>query len=399
MNEQHVEVLKDVVSRLARRGGGSPEKYLDSTSILYTSYAYLPIIYPLHAKNFTFYKVYSNMPPHLVDAVSDVISELGLDMDSRDPMAASVTIVYSSVRLCVESTRPGAVVSDLDFSIGGLRSGLRGFCEALSKAHLIILVLASHFYISYAPNLYVELLSDYASRNEAFRECKGISIKSINDIVDVRSRCPRAYEGFRRTLTSRVITGLRALLGSLYMVKWVYEPMEVLGLRPPTFLPGAAPGEGRGGIARLYPAQPTYLGRLVSEALEVWMHSLIDDKTLQAFGRAVAEYFLLLKAFRDGIADLAGRERKWSNIYSFEPLAEWRSRLEELVKQYSGLETISPIRMGEVVDDLISYVLNEKAHQEAALYAGLVDVARRFTYFNDIDLQDLISSRIIRVRV
>ena len=389
-----LEALSKLASDLAvRRGKGDDlEEYLEYAGSFYDVYGYLPIVYPIHARNFTYYKILSKAPDDARTLVELASEHLDAELNPLNPMNVAAAIVYWSLRLCVERTRPGSALGEASFRIGTLKVGLNAYCDAMARIPLVTLVLASNYYYSYALNFYLEALSEFASKSATFKECryKG-PFRDPDDVALVSRECPESYEGFRRELTSRVGTGLRALLASLYLIKWIYDPLEVLGLLEPRLIRG-------GGLRSNYPVQPTYLGRLLSEALEVWMHSLVDDRALRAFGLAVLEYFRLVENFLEEPRRLEGSVRKWENLYVSEPIREWVNALKVIIEESEALKAVNPLRLGEAVEDLVSVAINERAHALIAGYTSRPQLASLYTKLSNVDMRDLVFNRILRIK-
>lgn len=383
-----LENLASIINSLSKRGSGSLEEYLGNIGYVYSRYGYMPIVYPIFAKNFSYHKEVvkgRKEAEYIVDALS---KELGVEVDYSNPFDQAAAVLYWSMRLCIDMTRPGSELGNVDVSIGTARVRFDGFCDIMSKAQLSVLLMAGSEYATYASKFYMQALSDFVRKSSISKECEYKQIPETIDVLrELDARCPGVVEGFRRELTSRIITGMRGLLASLYLVKWVYNPLDIIVLERHEFM------VAKGGVRSSYAAQPNYLGRLVSEALEVWMNSLVDLKTLNAFGKVILEYYRLLSMIQEEPNILESSTRKYENLYESRPVAEWLHRVKRLIQDNDSLSIVNPLRLGEVVDDIVMAVLNEKAHSIAAEYSDNPEVSAYFTRFEKINIKDLIFNK------
>jgi len=402
------ENLSVVVSNLchrrnisSRRKEAAYKEYLENIAKLYVDYAYLPQVYPVFAINFNYHspksfnRIYSNLE-NIYNILSDIIG----DISPKTPEGIITLTVVGTIVLCVEASR--GYTPDAEFEIGSAKVGVSGYCSLMRHAHRSSLILASNKFMDYALEFVVEALSNFINKTkiESCRKCSNFTLtRSLKGISRFRSSCPDCYEGFRRELTSRILTSFRGLLFSLYGLKWMYNSEHLLGNElEGVVLPVERKGRGGGGLRNNYAVVPTYLGRLIAQAIEVWSGRIPDYEAFRGVARVVKEYVDVYEEFR--------REARRINkgitpvsIYMSESVSKWHASVVRTIQELPILSLVVHTGLGEISDDLVNFAVNERVHSIAAsFYSPLVYSS--FQWFSALDFESLLVNRVLReVRV
>jgi hypothetical protein len=399
-----VGAAASMFSRLALRKNTKPTseslaKFLASAGRLYAATGYLPQASPGHAKNFTYWQVLGEPGEESAALVRSASTVLGRsDLDQSDPGDVAGTMLFWMVYGCTTAYTGGGVeAGGFRVSVGRRSVGLDAICTILGPGLHMFLTIAEHKYLYYTSDFLLSILADFLKSTKTSL-CSGCEdwrsrLRSIRDIMEFNERCPRCWEAFRRELTSRISPGLRAALLSLYLYKWIYNPTEILQGTTPALLDTRPRGP-----RAVYPLTPTYLGRLVSEAIETWRFIMVGEDDLKALGNIIIDYFRLFPRVREEAGKIlkGSGGRLWANLYrDLESISVFIEKLEEAQEASLALKRIGAVRTGEIVDDVVGYIINEAAYRVVArsIDPGL---AAFFRYFEGINLESLIYKRILR---
>ena len=398
--------LSKIVSTLCVRKSISSSRkdvalanYIRSIARLYEEHAYLPQVYPAFAVNYNYYppQVYSRLSNSL-ERLHDALGEFVRgDIDPKSPLGLIQLILTGTAVLCVEASH--GYTPEVEFRVGGICVSVFGYCSLMRHAHRSTLMLASNTFMDYALAFMAEALSNFVSRtgSEVCRDCQDEArlAKSLKGLWRFRNTCPTCYEAFRRELTSRIMTAYRGYLASLYGVKWMYNSGALLGYELEGIaLPLPSTGRGGRGVRANYSVIPTYLGRLIAQAIEVWSGRIPDYDAFRGLSQAIQEYVRLFSLFRSE-ASRIGEEGKAVSIYRLNSVSEWHNNTQKIIQEIPALSLVVPTGLGEVVDDLVNYAVNERIHAiTAANYAP--EVREAFQWFSSVDFEVLLSNRVLR---
>ena len=396
--EELAKGLAEAVGVLAKRRSvthsskdESYRKYLVEVSRHYEALGYLPQIYPAFAINYTYYlPSKARKVSEALARVKEALGELAGDVDPRRPPDWAKLTTVGSVVLCMEASR-GRHASAV-FTIGNLRTGVAGYCSLIQHAHRSSLLVAANYYIYSALPFVLESLRDYVDRTRA-RACDGCSRQArnaggIRGLWRFQLACPECYEAYRRELTSRTFSGYRALLGTILGVKWVYNALHIIG----EDLDGViTPAQG---VRRNYPVMPTYLGRLLGNAVEAWSGRIPDAGGVRGLAEAVSWYIELYQKFRVEALDIASRGRVQS-MYTLRCVTDFLAKVRDAIREHPALALVVPLGTVDIVDDLVNYVVNERIHRTAAEYYA-PETRDSFRWFEQIDIETLVIARTVR---
>lgn len=399
--------LSEIVSTLCvRRSISSSRKdyalknYVHSIAHLYERHAYLPQVYPAFAVNYNYYarEVYNSLSgslSSLYEALGDLIRE---DLELDNPLRLIQLTLTGTVVLCVEVSQGYA--PSVEFNIGGIKVSVYGYCSLMRHAHRSILMLASNTFMDYALAFMLEALSSFIDKTES-SACQGCRDKirqmgSLKGLWRFRNTCPECYEAFRRELTSRIMTAYRGYLASLYSVKWMYNSGALFGYELDGITLPLATGRGGRGVRANYSVLPTYLGRLIAQAIEVWSGRITDYDAFKGLFQVIREYLKIYTSFRRE-ANRIKEIGKAVNIYRLNSVSEWHNNVHEIIQETPTLSLVIPTGLGEIVDDLVNYAVNEHVHKITAGYYA-PEAKESFRWFNYIDFETLLTNRILRAR-
>jgi hypothetical protein len=399
-----VGAATSMFSRLALRKDAKPTsesliRFLAGTGRLYATMGYLPQVSPGHARNFTYWQVLAEPSEEAIVLVRAASAMLGRDdLDSRNPGDVAGSILFWIVYACATAYTGGGVEAEwFEVSIGRRSVRLNALCTILGPGLRMFLTAAEHKYLYYTSDFLLSVLIDFLKSTKTSL-CSGcgewqLRLRSLRDVMEFNEECPRCWEAFRRESTSRISPGLRAALLSLYLYKWIYNPTEILQVTTPALLDVRPRGP-----RAVYPLTPTYLGRLVSEAIETWRFILVGEDDLNILGNIIIEYFRLFPKVREEAGKIlkGSGGRLWANLYrDLESIRNFIEMLEEAQEASPALRRIGAVRTGEIVDDIVGFILNEAVYR---IVAHSIDpgLAVFFRYFEGADLESLIYKRILR---
>lgn len=375
-------------------------EYIRNIASLYDEHGYLPQVYPAFAVNFKYYsmKVFDKLSVNtmkLRDSLGDLIKD---EVNPKSPTGLIQLTLTASALLCVEASQ--GHIPETKFRIGRINVSTRGYCSLMRHAHRSTLMLASYTFMDYALTFMAEAISNFISKT-GVKECKGClgmtrSIGSLRGLWNFRDECPKCNEAFRRELTSRTMTAYRGFLASLFGVKWMYNSKMLLGydLEGVAIPLDRSDRIGGRGVRANYSAIPTYLGRLIAQAIEVWTGRVPDYGAFRGFSSIVGEYLRLFDSFRNEASKVEEKSIS-SSVYRLRSVSEWHSSVRRITQEIPLLSLVVPTGLGEVVDDLVNYAVNERVHAITASYYA-PEVRDSFIWFNSIDYDALLTNRILR---
>ena len=398
------ENLSRIVSSLCfRRTTSSTRKdeilaeYIKNMAGLYEEHAYLPQVYPVFAVNFKYHlpRVWRELARSLEGlntALQEALQAQGVlgRVEPGTPQGFIVLTLVASTLLCVEAAR--GYKPEAKFRMGGVTVGTAGYCSIMRHAHRTSLLLGSHLYADYALEFVNEAIQDFVAKTRS-KECSGCKDKagpigSLRSLWMFRGECPRCYEAFRREFTSRVLSAYRGYLASLYAFRWMYTGDVLYGHELKGVITPAR------GVRANYPALATYLGRLIAQAIEVWSGRIPDYSAFEGLARVIVEYLDLYTFFRAEASRLQDSGRVES-VYRLDSVSRWHANVQGVIRDNPALSLIVPTGLGDVVDDLVNYAVNERVHAIAAAnYAP--EAWGAFQWFSAVDLESLITKRILR---
>ena len=398
------EHLSKIVGTLCvRRSTRSTEKeeilaeYIRSMVSLYGEHAYLPQVYPAFAVNFSYHlsRVRRELAvslERLHSALQEVLQAQGIisRVEPETPQGFIVLTLVASALLCVETAR--GYKPEARFRVGGVTVGIAGYCSIMRHAHRTSLILGSHNFADYALEFMNEALHDFVAKTKS-RECskcksKAGPIGSLRSLWAFRVECPECYEVFRRELTSRVLTAYRGYLASLYAFRWIYSSSVLYGNE----LKGVVT-PGPRGVRANYPAVATYLGWLIAQTIEVWSGRIPDYSAFESLAQVIDKYLGLYTSFRAEASRF--QDGRVESVYRLDSVSRWHANVQSIIRNNPALSLVVPTGLGEVVDDLVNYAVNERVHAiSSANYAP--EAWEVFQWFSTVDLESLITKRILR---
>ncbi|MEB2835856.1 MAG: hypothetical protein GSR80_001000 [Desulfurococcales archaeon] len=399
------ENLSRIVSSLSVRRSTSGRRkkellaeYIKSMAGLYEEHAYLPQVYPVFAVNFSYHqpRVWREIARSLEGlntALQEALQARGVlgRVEPGTPQGFIVLTLVASALLCVEAAR--GYKPEARFRMGGVTVGTAGYCSIMRHAHRTSLLLGSHKFVDYALEFVNEAIQDFVAKTTS-KKCSGCKDKagpigSLRSLWAFRGECPVCYDAFRAEFTSRILTAYRGYLASLYAFRWMYSSAVLYGHETK----GVIMPELRG-VRANYPALATYLGRLIAQAIEVWSGRIPDYSAFEGLAQVIVEYLDLYTSFRAEASRLQGSGRVES-VYRLDSVSRWHANVQGIIRDNPALSLIVPTGLGDVVDDLVNYAVNERVHAIAAAnYAP--EAWGAFQWFSAVDLESLITKRILR---